>query len=295
MSNLKGNANHSRRTRMSAVIFIIGLAIFATIATVESNSLQWPLASEVQNIASYVRPPSTSNSSIFVSAKSILPNTNNAVCINIGGNNSCSYSSIEQPIVHAQLTVYTFSPRGLLGVASGFTNGSGEQAFILSPNDYEIKMISQVGNTTNIITTHNGNTTELNIFINETSYRSSFVDISQSISPSIIAPWDDIFMTVPSSSLLMRPGSNNESLYLEFVSPSCASLQQQTTNCPVTSQKYSANLINEYSSVPSGTVWLQVKLNNVANISTNSSVYVLTYVSYYTVKEFHMNTTLSGT
>jgi hypothetical protein len=267
MSNLAGGASNSRRTRIFALLFIIGLAIFATIVIVESSSLQWPLASEIQNVASHIKPPISSNSSIFISAKNILPP-----------------QLIAQPIIHAQITIYTFSLHGLLAVASGFTNGLGEQTFIVAPNDYEVKMTSQIANTSTVLTTNNGNTTELDIFINETAYPTSFVDVYQSISPDIIAPWDNMYITVPSDSLLLKSGTN-ESIYLEFVPSSCA----QPPFCNGTSQKYGASVINEYSSLPSGTVWLQIELNTVANISTNSSVYVLTSVSSYTLKEYFMN------
>ncbi len=266
MPNLESGANRSRRAQIFALLFIIGLAIFTTIVIIESSSLQWPLASEIQNAASHFKPPISSNSSIFISAKSILPP-----------------EPIEQPVIHAQITIYTFSLHGLVAVASGFTNNLGEQTFIVSPNNYQVKMVSEAGNASTVLTTNNGNTTELDIFINETAYPTSFIDVYQSVSPGVIAPWDSMYITVPSNSLLLK-SSTNESIYLEFTSPSCAF-------CNGTNQKYNASIINEYSSLPSGTVWLQIELNSIANISTNSSVYVLTYVSSYTTKEYSMNNT----
>jgi hypothetical protein len=265
-----------QKARISAILMIVALIIFTIIIVLQADSLQWPLASELQNLASPHRPPLILNSTLLVSVESST--TSNTVCENF----TCSVKNITSPIPGALVSLFQVRPRPIL-VASNITNSEGKASFTLPPNSFQVRVTNPTENLTLFLSTHSGNTTELDVDFSQTSYASSFFQLSESTSPGLVMPWDDIFVKLQSGSSFTQ--SSNESFFLQFV----PALVLGSEFYP----KISAHIVNQYAT-SNGATWLDVQLNSVENTTGMSRVYAINSISYYTIKEYPTTTSLAA-
>lgn len=277
MSNFESNTSHSIRARAFVAFLIIMLIIFATIVVIESSSLKWPLATDIGNI--FAPPKGSSNranSSLLISAGGSTP----VIAWGCFNNQTCVPSlngSFRGPISNASIVITTSGSSPAL-VAHNYTNAQGEGFFLLPAGTYEVNFTSSLANLTIPVATSSGNTTELDIWVNGTAYPCTFIDISNPVSPSLIAPWNTIFLTIQSNSAITQ--NANESLFLQFL--------------PVA--KFNIQVLGGYYSSAEETQWLEIRLDSIANVSVTYGVDVLSYFSSYTMTEYPMlNATLAAT
>jgi hypothetical protein len=274
----------SKRARTSSAILIVTLIVFATIVVAESSSLEWPLATDLGKLLAPFHSSNSANSSLLVSATSFLPSVNTCTTFFCSSPN---FSTNNQPIVNADVVVKTFGQNPLV-VAKNYTNSQGQRFFQIRPGEYQLYFTSNTVNLTTPITASPGNTTELDITVNETLYHCTFIDISNPVSPTLIAPWNDIFLNIQSNSAITQ--NVTESLFLIFLAPGQGALALSNS-----SQRYSVSVLGQYYANTAGTQWLEVELNSVAKTPSAYEAYVLTYLSSYTTREYPMNATTGAT
>ena len=304
MSNLD-NASTPKRARTSTAIIIAALIVFTSIIVIESSSLQWPLSAELNSII----PPkqnSNNNSTLLVDAASYVPTS--ISCTNKSSQNGTGFFSpsqtcypstpAQEPMVNASILITTFGPNPQL-IASNTTNFAGQRLFVLEPNRYVLTFKSSFVNFSTPVLTDPGNTTELDVRVNESSYTCMFFDVSNFGSQSWIGPWDTMFLAVATTESIIQ--SSNESIFLQFIPTNQATQNQTLSQGPYYFSlagvpEYGIQIINDYLSPTGGTQWLQVHLDSVAaNITSISNIDLLTYSSRYTTREYPMsNTTLAG-
>jgi hypothetical protein len=307
-------ANASQRTRTSAAILIAALVVFSAIAIVQSNLLEWPLASELQSLEGHLNGSQTNStsknspdSSILVSAIADLPSSSSGPSQNltteilpIGGAlvklfSNASVSGSSPGSLQGRLNI-----RGVL-IASSSTNAKGQIFFKVHSGRYLITLSSPVGNLSVFVLTAPKNTTEVDVRVNDTSYTASYYEVQESGTPGTLLPWENLFLRIDSKSL--NSYNANESVYLKFVnSPSTANT---TTTCTSSTggvcsfnittasifpfQGMPVRVINEFGSSSQGTLWMQVQTNSIVNITGISGIDILVSFSAYTLKEYPMS------
>ena len=269
MSN-SGSVSAQRNARTSAIILIVALIVFSSIVVVLSNQLGWPLAAEEQGLKPHPNKPNNNNtqydSSLFVTAFSYAPEINGSVFSN--------YTS--QAIAGATLNVYRVVAKQSALVATGLTGVNGEQTFLIPPGNYSVDLTSTLGAATIPATVSSGNTTEMDIILNETSHLSTFFETSDSVSTRVIAPWDTVFLSFyPNSSIIQ---STYLSVFLSFESTQGNSTTQ--------SQPIGVQVLTDYFDPVAGSVWLEVQLKSLANITDVTAIKVLTYQAFYSTREY---------
>jgi hypothetical protein len=287
MSSLESSTKHSKRTQMSAALFIVTLIIFATFVIIESASLQWPLATYIGKAIPFSKTGSKiANSSLLVSAASFAPSTYS--CSPFGGNPTGSClppfnDFLRFPIFNANVTIKT-SGTNPVTVATNYTDTQGQIYFILRPNAYEVDFTSSITNLTIPIVATSGNTTELDIGVNESTYVCTYVNISNPPSSTLIAPWNTIFLTVQSNSAISQ--NANETVYLQPLPTS----NQGIVTFPNTFPKIGIHVLGGYYSSVDATQWLEVRANSIIPFNSTYSIDVLTYFSLYTTREYPTQT-----
>jgi hypothetical protein len=277
------HATTPSRARISAAVLIAALVVLSAVAILQSSVLQWPLGSEVRNLRSHPSHP-LSYSWLLVSAIGTVPS------LVVSGNNSLflTNSSVTEPIGGAHITVYATPGTGNpVVIASNYTNADGQQLLRIPPGTYKVSVQSYLANGTAFVTTAPGNTTELDVGVNESVYSCSFFETTNSISTSLIAPWDTMFLNVHSASPIVQ--NTNESVFLSFES----SLPLAPTNASgppvvfsIPGPQLGVHVISEYSLPSEGTQWLEVHLNSVVNITGITAIDVFTSSFSYTTNEY---------
>lgn len=279
----------SKRARASSAILIMALILFVTILIVQSSSLQWPLPTYLGNLLAPIKSSNNNaNSSLLVSASSFLPVVSTCTtffCPVIPGLPAAR--SPNQPIVNADVVITTFGQSPLV-VAKNYTNSQGQGFFRIRPGEYQLDFTSNIMNFTTPIITSAGNKTELDITVNETLYPCAFIDISNPISPTLIAPWNTIFLNIKSNSSITQ--NTNESLFLVFLPPNQGSLILSNSF-----QKSGIRVLGGYYANTTETQWLEVELNSVVTTPSAYGAYILAYLLTYTAREYPMNTTATAT
>jgi hypothetical protein len=306
MSNLR-NPNTSKRVRNSVIILIAALVVFSSVAIVQSNLLQWPLAAELQSLKGNQNSGQSNNStsrtnsdsSIFVWAQAFIPISQSR--------NSSSSSMIfgKVPISGAAIKLFEnatvsgvspSSPRGRLNlkgvlVSSNSTNPLGQVRFVVPPGRYLVSMSSQYGNFSFNVLTQVHNTTELDILVNESSYAASYFEIQNQASPGMLLPWESTFLRINSNPL--PTVSTNETVYLVFSflnssTTPCCSFGNLTLFSPQTVRSI---VIGAFESPSQGTLWMQIQTNLIlTNINNISGISVIVASTDYTIKEYPMPT-----
>jgi hypothetical protein len=313
MSNYD-NASASRTARNSVAIMIAALVVFSAFAIAQSNLLQWPLATELQNLSGnqnngQTNPTSNTNSdsSILVSAYAYIPSA-------IPQNAPLVFE--EFPIVRASVKVFQnvssaginpASPHGKVSlkgvlIRSDSTDVFGQVSFVLPSGSYFVSMTSQFGNLSVRVPTEPHNTTELDISINDSSYAATYFEIQNQASPGLLLPWESTYLRINSN-----PVPNvkvNESVYLKFSFTNSTSPTVTTCSgafCTFNStifflQAKSAKLTSVFASPSQGTMWMQVQTNLDVNITNISGIDVLVSSTAYSLKQYPMtNQTIANT
>jgi hypothetical protein len=279
----KGSGNRARNT---AVTLIAAMVILSALAIILANQLPWPLPAEVQSLRQnnssqpdITSPKNPLNSSLLIVALAAL-SKNSSSDANSSGPTGPNSSSAAQAIAGAALTVYTPTTKGRIVIAAtGLTQSNGVHLFLISPGTYQVKLTSSFGNAITSVTVNKGNTTQLTIEFNESSYSSHFFQISSnSPSKDLIAPWDDLFLTVPPNPPISE--SANYSIFLSF------ELLASNNNNVTSSPEYATQIISQSSNLPTEGTWLELRLPEAANITGIVSVSVHIYRALFTEKEY---------
>jgi hypothetical protein len=301
------NSSASRKARNSAIILIAALVVFSSIAIVQSNVLQWPLAAELQSLKGNNSGSSSNNStldtnsdsSIFVWANAYIPITQSH-------NSSVIFGKI--PIAGALVKLFenasTTGPGGashgrlnLKGVLvnSNATNPTGQVRFRVPSGRYLVSLASQYGNFSVTVSTEAHNTTEVDLLVNESSYNTSYFEFQNQASPGMLLPWESTFLKIDSNPLPQI--SSNNTIYLVFSFPNSST--QNVTNTqgvPVNAtvflspQAIRAQLVSVFELPLQGTLWLQVQTSLIVpNITNVSGIEIIVASTNYTIKQYPSN------
>jgi hypothetical protein len=267
----------SRRPMISAVILVAGLILFSAIAAFQTRQMQWPVPKAAQNLIPHpITPHPPDNSTLFVLAREYFPDV-----LAPEGN----HSTFELPIAYANVTVYKASVPEIL-VTSKTTGYNGQLSLSIPAGNYRVSLSSSITNLTAPVVTHADNTTELDIFANETSYSSASFVIENIATPNLILPWETILLK-----LNLNPQTINDTHvadYLIFLGTFVL-----LTNSPNSTeislpffQQIGANVIGTYRTYSQASVWLLVQPNSVVNITNVSNIDFVTVVSSYSTREY---------
>ena len=270
---------YSKRSRASALILIAALVIFTGIAVAQASSMQWPLFQSLKQLT----PPKTPKappSSLFITAFEQYP-----LVIFRGTNPNNLQSSTQefkQPIPAAIITVQTLFGNNAINVNTNYTDANGGLFVRLPAGNYRVLMRSHVANTSSFVGVYSGNTTELDILVNMTTYSSSFFEIINPITSGVIPPWATVFIHVRSKSVIIA--NANDSVYLSKFSVGV----QGFSDVPLPSQSNMVGLqiVSELLSSSDGTLWLQAHLNSTTNANSISNLALVTFDSIFTINEY---------
>lgn len=267
------SASAGRKARTSAIILIVALIVFSSIVVVLSNQLGWPLAAEEQSLKPHPihlnNNNTQSSSSLVVTAFSYAPE------INGSGYSNYTSHAVDNATVDIYRNYQVVGKKNAL-VATGLTDVNGEQSFVIPPGNYSVEFTSTIGAATIPATVSSGNTTELDIRLNETSHLSTFFETSDSVSTHVIAPWDTVFLSFYTTSSIIQ--STNLSVFLSF--------ESRQGNSTAQSQLFGVRVLTDYFDPVAGSEWLQVQLKSVANITDVTGVMVVTYQAFYSTREY---------
>ena len=99
-----------------------------------------------------------------------------------------------------------------INVNTNYTDANGGLFVSVPAGNYRVLMESRVANTSSFVGVYPGNTTELDILVNVTTYSSSFFEITNPITSGVIPPWATVFIHVSSKSVIIA--NANDSVYL---------------------------------------------------------------------------------
>ena len=270
----------SRRPRMSAAILIVGLILFSAIAAIQTSETQWPVPKVVKNLVPHPNPtPHPRNSTLFVSASAYVLSE---FFLNGTG------PPTEEPISYATINVYTASVPEIF-VTSNTTNYSGQLYLGIPAGNYIVSMNSSIANLTASVVTQSGNTTELDILANETSYSATSFVIENTASPNFILPWENVLLRLSSNPQTIN--DTNVADYLMFLTNNGFSITNDRNNTIIIltfSEQIGVHVVNTFGT-SKGSVWLQVEPNSLVNLANFSNVDFLTVVSSYSTREYSMS------
>lgn len=273
----------SKRSKASAAILVAALVVFTSIAVYQASLLQWPLFQALNQIV----PPPKHNippkSSLLITAFEQVP-------VSILSNNGSFFSSTTVlPIPQAFITVGTLVGSIFENLNSNYTNSNGVLFVYVPAGNYKVSLRSSISNDSAFVTAYGGNTTELDILVNETFYSSSFFEIANPSSSGELPPWNPVYLHVHSTSSIIQ--NANDSVYLTF-SPA-SELIDPFFSFPNSDNLLGLQIMNEFTSSSDGTLWLQVHLNSPTDISNVTKINLITFDTTFATRIFPLQNSSS--